>query len=100
MNVDARGGAGAPEHDDLPEIGERESETSALLDEGEDANHVGRVDAVARRCPERGRQNPARLVEPYRLAADSAPLGNLTDQQPALIHAHTLNPAPWDKVKR
>jgi hypothetical protein len=98
--VDTRCRAGAAKRDNLADLREREPEATALLDESEDADHIGRVDAVAGWRPVRGRQNPACFVEPYRLAGDSAPLGNLTDQQPVLTHAHTLNLAPWGKVKR
>jgi hypothetical protein len=78
-HVDAGHRAGAAQGDNLPDLGEREPQASALLNEGEDADDISRVDTVPGRSPVCWRQNPARFVEPYRLAADSAPLGNLTD---------------------
>ena len=55
-------------------------QAAALLNEGEDTNDVGRVDAVAGGGPARRGKNAARFVQPHGLAADSTPLGNLTDE--------------------
>jgi hypothetical protein len=78
-HVDAGHRAGAAQGDNLPDLAEREPQASALLNEGENADDIRRVDTVPGRSSVCWRQDPARFVEPYRLAADSAPLGNLTD---------------------
>ena len=98
--MDTRCRAGASKRDNLADLAERESEAAPLLDESEDADHIGRVDAVAGWRPVRRWQNPPRLVQPHRLATGSAPFGDLADEKAVSIHAHTLNPAPWGKVKR
>ena len=96
--MDTRCRAGASKRDNLADLPEREPEAAALLDESEDADHIGRVDAVAGRGPARRWQNPPRLVQPHRLATGSAPFGDLANEKGASIHGHTLNPAPWGKV--
>jgi len=97
--VDARRRAGPAERDDVPDLGEREPEASALLDERKDARDLGGIEAIAGSGAARGRQDPSRLVEPYRLAAGSALPGKLADEKSTPVHAHNLNPSPWVKVK-
>jgi hypothetical protein len=44
-------------------------------------------------------QDPARLVQPQRLAAQAASRRHFADQE-ALVHEGRIEPAPWGKVKR
>lgn len=43
----ARSGPRAAKRDNLPDLGECQSEPSPLLDECQDAEHVGRIDSIA-----------------------------------------------------
>ena len=89
---------GPTERNNVPELGEGQPQSPALLDERQDAKYFLGIHAVAGRGPARRRQNPPRLVQPHRLAAGSAPFGDLADEKGVSIHVHTLNPALWGKV--
>lgn len=73
-------GPGTTERDNLPDLREREPQTSALPNEGQDTKDASRVDAVTGWCPVRPGKNATRLVQPHGLAAESTPPGNLTDE--------------------
>ncbi len=79
-HVNARDGPRTTECDNLPDFREGKPQTSALLNEGQDSNDVGRGDAGTGGRPACGGKNAARFVQPHGLAADTTPLGNLTDQ--------------------
>jgi hypothetical protein len=98
-HVDAGRRAEPAERDDGPDLGKRQSQAPALLDEREDARNLGRIDAIAGSRATCGWQDPSSLVEPYRFAAHSALPCNLADEQSASVHAHTLKLSPWGKVK-
>ena len=89
---------GPTERHNAPDLGERQPQPAALLNELQDANHFAGVDAVARRRPARRWENPPGLVQSHCLAAGSAPFGDLADEKAGSLHAHTLNPAPRGKV--
>lgn len=83
-DVHARGGARAPERNDVLDLSQREAQAASLANEREQPQHVGRVAAVARRRPLGRRQDPSGFVQPQRFAAHTAACGYLADQQPAV----------------
>src|SRR5262249_48294136 len=91
--------AGAAERDDVLDLGERQAEPARLTDEGEQAEDVGGIAPVAGWLASWRRENAERLVQPQRLAAQAAPLGDFPDQQAVVLHEESLKPAPWGKVK-
>jgi hypothetical protein len=97
--VQTRRGSGSPERDDLPDLGKRQSKPPRLLDEREDAQGRGGVDAVSRCRTTRSRQDPPRLVQSQGLPGCSAAFGHLSDQESVPFHVLTVNPSPWGKVK-
>jgi hypothetical protein len=99
-DVRAGCGTGAPERDDVLDLGERQPESPPLTHEGHDSERITRVEAVARWRPTRGRQDAQGLVEAQRLTANAALLRHLPDEQAAPVHGTTIDPAPWGKVKR
>jgi hypothetical protein len=98
-NVDTRRAPRTPQRDDVPDLGQRQSETPRLADERQQAHDLRGVAAVAGRCATGRRQNAARLVQPEGLAAQAAAGRDLPDQEP-LCHEGRIEPAPWGKVKR
>ena len=79
-NVQARCRIIAPERDDVPDLRQREAEALSLSDEAEQCQHIRGVATVAGRCAARRWQDAARLVQPQRLAAETAASRHLTDQ--------------------
>jgi hypothetical protein len=98
-NVGAGGRPRAPQCDDLFNLGEREPEAAALTYEGQDAEHVFGIDAIAGRAASWRGQDASRLVETKRFPTEPAPLCHFPDQEPSCAHALTLNRVPWGKVK-
>ena len=90
---------GTPQRDDVPDLGQRQSETPGLSDKRQQAHDLRGVAAVARRCATGRRQNAARLVQPEGLTAQATADRDLPDQEP-LFHEGRIEPAPWGKVKR
>ncbi len=70
-----------------------------LRDEGEHAESVLSVQAIAGDRARGGPQDPGRLVEAQRLPSHSGAPGELSDAQSLIAHAATINPAPWGRVK-
>ena len=98
-DVVAGSGPGSSERHDMSDLREGQPEPARLPDERQQPQHVGRIDAIARAGPMRARQDPPRLIEPERLAADSAARGHLPDQQPVAPHEGRIDLAPGGKVK-
>ena len=96
----ARGLPGPLEGSNLLDLIQPEAQSPSLRDKYEERQFVVGIDAVARCCAARGRQDSRPFVETERLAADAALRRYLTNQQPVLRHDWSVNPAPWDKVKR
>ncbi|HEV8616118.1 MAG TPA: hypothetical protein VGU22_11560, partial [Methylomirabilota bacterium] len=81
------------------DFAERQPEAARLPDEGQEAEDIDRIGAVARRGTSSGRENAALLVQPQRLATQPTSRSYLADVQPITCHTPTLNPAPRGKVK-
>jgi hypothetical protein len=94
----ARRGPSSAQVDDLPNVSERESEAASLPDECEQTKDVSRVTSVTGWSTAGRRQDPARLVESQRLAAQAASRRHFADQE-TLVHEGRIEPAPWGKVK-
>jgi hypothetical protein len=98
--VDAGGGARTPERHDAPDFGEREPQPAGLTHERQQPQHVGVVVSVAGWRAPGGRENPARFVQPERLAAEAAARRYLPDEQSVVPHERSIALAPRGKVKR
>jgi hypothetical protein len=61
--VRARRRPGAPERDDVADLGQREPKPSPVGDEGQHTQDLGGIDPVAGGGALRRRQDPARLVQ-------------------------------------
>ena len=97
-DVRAWGTAITPLGGDLRDLGEGQAETPSAGDETKDAEHVGRIHAIAG-CGTAGvRDDAARLIESERLPGDSAALGHVANQQ-AVCHVTRIDLAPYGKVK-
>jgi hypothetical protein len=83
---------------DLGDLSERQPQASGLPDEREQAEHIGRVDAVAGRGTASARDDAARLVQAERFAGDPAAFGHVANEQP--VHGQRIDLAAWVKVKR
>jgi len=68
--------------------------------EMEHAEDILGIHAVARRGASRRREDASRLVQPQRLATQTATRCHLADKQAVSRHGPTLNPVPQGKVKR
>jgi hypothetical protein len=97
-DVRTRRGARAPLSDYPGNLRERQAETPRARHESQNAQHVGRVDAIARGGTAGTRNDATRLVEAKRLAADAGALRNVADEQ--AVHAMRIDLAVWVKVKR
>ena len=74
-HVDAGRGPGAPKGDDVGNLRQRQPEPTGAGHEGEQGERVGRVQPITGRRSRRPRQNPPRLVQTQRLAANAALCG-------------------------
>ena len=97
-DMDARGRPRPPERNDVSDLSECQPEPPRLHYERQQFQHVSGVPTVARGCPAGWRKDATCLVEPKRLAAQSAARRDLTDEQP-MLHEAKIEPAPRGKVK-
>ena len=96
-HVGAGAGAGATKGDDTPHLSKGQTEPAGLRHKGQHLQHLGGVSPIAGWGASRSRENPSRLVEPERLAAEPALAHDFTDPHP-LRHALSLRLAPWGLV--
>jgi hypothetical protein len=97
-DVDARGRSCPPQSYDTGDLSESQANPRRATHEGQQAEDVNGVGAIAG-CRAVGRREDAsRLVEPQRLTAQSAPGRNLTNEEPVL-HGGKIGPALRGKVK-
>jgi len=61
-DMNARGGAGAPKRDDLPDLGEGQAQSTSLRDECQDTENVEGITPVAGWCPSGRGQDAAPFV--------------------------------------
>lgn len=78
--MDARGGSGAAERDDVFDLGEGQADPPRLSDEREYAQDIGRVTTIAGRCALARRQDAPRLVQPECLPANPAARCHFADE--------------------
>jgi len=96
--MDAGRRARPAQRDDMENLGQRESKPAGLPHERQERQHVGRIATITGGCPARRGKDAERLVQPKRLAADTASRCYLPDEQP-LFHEGSIGLAPWDNVK-
>ena len=78
MNAGSRPGATKP--DDPADLGKSQAKSPRLRDEDEHAERLGWIAAIAGGGPLGRLKNASRLVEPDRLAAESAPGRDLANE--------------------
>ena len=91
--------AGSTKRDDVPELGERQSQPAALLNECQDAKHVRCVYAIAGPRTTGRWKEAAGLVQSQCLATEPTSRRDLTDEQATKAHAVNVDLSPWGKVK-
>jgi hypothetical protein len=82
----------------MSHLAQGQAEPPRLRHEGQHVQHLGGIESVARRRAARRREYPSRLVQPERLAAESA-LGRYLANPEPLRHVLSLRPAPRGRVK-
>jgi hypothetical protein len=87
-----------PEGHDMGDLSEGQTKPAGTSHEGQQAEDVSGVGAIAGCRPAGRREDASRLVEPERLTAQSTPRRYLANEEPAL-HGGKIGPAPRGKVK-
>ena len=97
--MDTRPGLCASKRNDALDLREGEPKPASLRHEVQHVEDVPRIDAIPRGCAALFREDPARLIQPERLAAEPAPGCYLSDQEAVSRHERRIDPASWGKVK-
>jgi hypothetical protein len=83
----------APKRNDAPDLREGEPEPASLRHEVQHVENVLRIDAIPRGCAALFWEDPARLIQTQRLAAEPAPGRYLSDQEAVSRHERRIDPA-------
>jgi hypothetical protein len=83
----------APKRNDAPDLREGQPKPTSLRHEVQQVEDVSRIDAIPRGCAALFWEDPARLIQTERLAAEPALGRYLSDQQAVSRHERRIDPA-------